>query len=84
MRALPVNTPNESSRAYGPCLYLGPGGERCGEPARENGFCGRHDPEGTQPAEKAPTRRIWAVLATLAVLWPVLVDVIREILKWLK
>jgi len=63
----------------GPCLYLGPGGERCHRPARTSGFCMAHE------AKKRTTNpvRVWAAAAAIAaLLWPYLEIVVREVIGW--
>ena len=71
----------------GPCLYLGPAGQRCGRRALEGGFCGRHQPDtgefrGLSAAQIS--RRGVAAFGLLAVLWPVLADLIRELIRLLR
>jgi len=83
----PVNPPRsptarQESASYGPCLYLGPAGQRCSQPATANGFCLRHQPDGEAPSLPArSSRRIAVVMAILALLWPVLVDLIRALIR---
>jgi hypothetical protein len=70
---------------YGPCLYLGPSGERCGRRALEGGFCERHEPGAKRPASSAPTaRRTIAVIGALVALLPWLSDLIRELIRLLR
>jgi hypothetical protein len=84
MRVLPVNSPKAESEAARPCLHLGPRGERCTRPAGENGFCERHDPKTGFNIAGLLAKRLWAVFALLAVLWPLLVDLVREIIRRLR
>jgi hypothetical protein len=69
----------------GPCLYLGPSGQRCGRRAVAGSFCARHQP-GTSQTLSLPqiSRRSVAVIGLLAVLWPVLADLIRELVRLLR
>ena len=70
----------------GPCLYLGPAGQRCDRRALEGGFCARHQPDtGLLRGLSVPqiSRRSVAVFGLLAVLWPVLADLIRELIRLL-
>jgi hypothetical protein len=63
----------------GPCLYLGPGGERCHRSARASGFCVAHESRNrtTNPV------RVWAAVAAIvALLWPYLGMVVREVIGW--
>lgn len=69
----------------GPCLYFGPAGQRCSRRALPGGFCAAHRPGAkavSQPSSK-PTKIIAAIIGMVGVLWPYLVDAIREIARWL-
>jgi len=72
----------------GPCLYLGPAGQRCSRRAVEGSFCARHQPGsgGQFPGLSVPqiSRRTVALLGLLAVLWPVLADLVRELIRLLR
>ncbi len=71
----------------GPCLYLGPAGQRCNRRAVEAGFCARHQPgAGQLQGLSIPqvTRRGVALIGLLAVLWPVLADIVRELIRLLR
>lgn len=70
----------------GPCLYLGPRGQRCGNPAVSGGFCARHqagEPGGPQVAGRGVSRVVAAGIGILAAMWPVIADVLREVLRWI-
>ena len=84
MRVVPVTSPKPKSEPPRPCLHLGPGGERCPRPAGESGFCERHDPNTGFNIAGVLVKRLWAVFALLAVLWPLLVDLVREIIRRLR
>lgn len=84
MRVQPVTSPKAKSEPARACLHLGAGGERCSRPAGENGFCERHDPSAGFNVGAMLAKRLWAVFALLAVLWPLLVDVVREIIRRLR
>lgn len=71
-------------RYYGPCLYLGPTGQRCDRPAREDGFCNRHAPEGASAAWSNPFRIAAALALLLATIWPLLAHFLRELSSWLR
>jgi hypothetical protein len=79
-----VSAPASGKRSYGACLYFGPAGERCDRPAGESGFCRKHvgNIEG-KPSAK-PGKIIAAVMAILALLWPVLGDVVQFIVRWIR
>ncbi len=72
---------------WGPCLYLGSAGQRCSRRALEGGFCARHQPGsgGQFQGLSVPqiSRRTVAILGLLAVLWPVLADLVRELIRLL-
>jgi hypothetical protein len=67
----------------GPCLYLGPSGQRCERRALEGGYCARHRPGAISLPKARPSRRTLAAIAAIAgVLWPLITDIVREILRW--
>jgi len=76
-------TGTAASGSEGPCLYLGPRGERCDRPALQGGFCSRHQPGGGLRSGKRPTKLVAAVLAALGLLWPLLGDIVREVVRWI-
>jgi hypothetical protein len=74
-----------ASADYGPCLYLGPTGQRCGRRALGGGFCDQHEPGAEPPASGRPSsRRTIATIAALAALLPWLTDLIRELIRLLR
>jgi hypothetical protein len=51
----------------------------------EDGFCARHQPGGAQILSVPQiSRRTVAALGLLAVLWPVLADLVRELMRLLR
>ena len=69
----------------GPCLYLGPAGQRCKARARAGGFCARHG-LNAGPREAAVAlspRKLLAILAAAIALWPILADIVRAILRYI-
>ncbi len=69
----------------GPCLYFGPAGERCSRRAVAGGYCRRHLPGAkAAPSDGQRLRKLVALIAALAVAWPFLEDVIREIARLFK
>lgn len=84
----PLSTP-AGEPGQGPCLYFGPAGQRCERRALPGGFCSRHQP-ASQLRPSAPlsaqqiSKRALGVAGILAVLWPILFDVIREIVRLLR
>lgn len=79
---------------FGPCLYFGPGGERCSRRALEGGFCALHRRNAPksldEPEEKTgfgpvlTPKRLGALIAAAAALWPFVADLVREILRHLR
>jgi hypothetical protein len=69
----------------GPCLYLGPAGQRCRARALTGGFCARHRSNTNQrePAVAVSPRKLIAILAAAIALWPILADVVRAILRYI-
>ena len=75
----------------GPCLYFGPAGERCDRRAVEDGFCARHQQSragwsaaATPLSIPQVTKRAVGAAGIIAVLWPILADLIREIIRLLR
>lgn len=71
----------------GPCLYLGPQGQRCGRRALRDGFCSNHLPGSAasiNAKSSAPSKKIIAALIAISgLLWPLVADIVREVLRWL-
>jgi hypothetical protein len=66
----------------GPCLYLGPAGQRCYRPALKGGFCAAHQPGATARAKLGKKSKIAAAAAGLGgVLWPYIYDFVRELIR---
>jgi hypothetical protein len=64
----------------GPCLYLGPAGQRCDERAFETGYCARHQ-TGAAPPIVAGSKVVAASVGIIGLLWPYLADLVREIIR---
>jgi hypothetical protein len=84
-------TPCEKQPAanQGPCLYLGSAGQRCSSRATARGFCQRHQPDATLTRTPADTplvspRRVGAVLTIMALLWPLLADIVRALIRYFR
>jgi hypothetical protein len=74
-----------ANRDRGPCLYLGPSGQRCSRRALEGGFCALHELGAKRPESSAPTaKRVVAVIGALAALLPWLTELIRELIRLLR
>jgi hypothetical protein len=69
----------------GPCLYLGPRGQRCDRRATNAGFCAIHQPDAVTAAgiSKPSKKFIASLLAIAAVVWPYLADIVREVIRWI-
>ncbi len=72
----------------GPCLYFGPRGQRCNRRALTGGFCAIHQPGGVPSGATSGTSRpskkfVASVLAIVAVIWPYLADIVREVIRWI-
>ena len=83
----------QASTDLGPCLYLGPAGQRCPRYATPSGFCPRHQPNADSSstfqgsfADKPllSPKRVGAILTILALLWPVLADLVRELIRYFR
>ena len=68
--------------SYGTCLYLGPRGQRCNRPAREDGFCRVHSLEAEPASPWTWFRRVAAILLAAAILWPIIEAFIEELSHW--
>lgn len=75
-------TPAAKRSDQGPCLYLGPKGQRCANPAIAGGFCDRHQPSGAE-ATAGNVSRFAAGIGILAAMWPLLADLLRVVFRWI-
>jgi len=68
----------------GPCLHLGPRGERCKRAAIADGYCAKHhhDPELRSPGRNY-TRVLVATVALLTILWPYLEELAHDLTRWM-
>ena len=74
----------EGDADQGPCLYLGPGGQRCERRALAGGYCASHRPGAINLPKVARSKRtLAAILAASGILWPYLADLVREIVHWM-
>ena len=68
----------------GPCLYLGPRGQRCNRRALRDGYCAIHQPGAISLPKAALSKKTLAAIAAIAgVLWPIIADLVREIMRWI-
>ena len=66
----------------GPCLYLGPAGQRCYRRALKGGFCAEHQPGATARTKIGKRSKIVAATAGIAgALWPYIYDFVRELIR---
>lgn len=72
-----------AAKNWGPCLYLGPSGQRCAKPALEGGFCAAHTPGSSTALTPNRRRVLAAVAAIIGILWPYVDDLVREIIRWM-
>jgi hypothetical protein len=73
-----------SGADQGPCLYLGPRGQRCGRRATKAGFCAIHQPDAAVSGITKPSKKMAAsLLAIIAIIWPYLADILREVIRWI-
>ena len=83
-RTLPVRR-QTSPIDLGPCLYLGPAGQRCDRRATKDGFCSRHQPGA--PEILAPfftPKKLAAFLIALAMFWPELAKFLSALARLLR
>jgi hypothetical protein len=74
----------DSGVDQGPCLYLGPSGQRCDRRAFPGGYCASHRPRTISLPKIAFSKRtLAAIAAAVGVLWPFIADLVREIVKWM-
>jgi hypothetical protein len=83
---LPSPGEKRAEAGLGSCLYLGPRGQRCSNRASASGFCPRHQPDGIFSGTPSGTpllspRRVGAILTILALLWPLLADIVRALIR---
>jgi hypothetical protein len=66
----------------GPCLYLGPAGQRCYKRAIKSGFCAAHQPGATAREKVGKSSKVLAAIAGIAgVLWPYVYDFVHALLR---
>jgi hypothetical protein len=79
-------TADEPLRAgsHGPCLYLGPKGQRCSRRASEGGYCTTHQAGGASGiAERSYGRVLTATIAVMLIVWPYISGLVHELIRWL-
>jgi hypothetical protein len=81
--------PSAANRALtgdlGPCLYLGPAGQRCDRGATRAGFCQRHQPGASVTSAQFFTpKKLAAFLIALAMLWPELTRFLSALARLLR
>jgi hypothetical protein len=83
IKTLSAGAPS-SGADQGPCLYLGPRGQRCDRRATKAGFCAIHQPGAAIGGIAKPSKKLIAsLLAIVAVIWPYLADIVREVIRWI-
>lgn len=83
VNGFPARVPatRHASADLGPCLYLGPAGQRCDERAFEGGYCAKHQPGASPSSSGSPKKVVAASAGILGLLWPYLADLFREIIR---
>ncbi|MDE3111029.1 MAG: hypothetical protein KGL02_13960, partial [Acidobacteriota bacterium] len=75
-------TPAAAASDQGPCLYLGPAGQRCSQRAVKGGFCAAHQPGVTARAKVAKRSKIAAAIAgILGARWPYVYDFVHALMR---
>lgn len=70
--------------SHGPCLYLGPKGERCSRQALEGGYCAAHQTGGASGiAARSYSRVLTATIAVMLIVWPYISELVHELIRWL-
>lgn len=73
-----------SGDSHGPCLYLGPKGERCPRLALKGGYCAAHPANGAAGlSARSYGRVLAATIALILIVWPYISDLVRELVHWL-
>lgn len=81
IQTIAVNAPAKETDE-GPCLYLGPAGQRCYQPALKGGFCAAHQPGATSRAKVGKRTKVAAAAAGIGgALWPYIYDFVRELMR---
>jgi hypothetical protein len=76
--------PSDIKADQGPCLYLGPRGQRCNRRALKDGYCAIHQPGAISLPKAALSKKTLAAIAAIAGgLWPLIADLVREIMRWI-
>jgi hypothetical protein len=66
----------------GPCLYLGPAGQRCYRRAVKDGFCAIHQPgPSARPNVAKRSKIVAAIVGVLGALWPYIYDFIHQLMR---
>jgi Family of unknown function (DUF5763) len=86
---LPNPSADPNPAVQTPCLYIGPCGQRCNRPARPDGFCAKHKlnpglSQSEEVSDSALIKRAVAVIGVLIALWPLIAELVREILHHLR
>jgi hypothetical protein len=66
----------------GPCLYLGPAGQRCDRRAVDGAFCAVHRTAGIASKFRDPRRILAAAVTIVVLLWPYVDELVHEIIRW--
>ncbi len=76
------STTNSNAPDEGPCLYLGPAGQRCYRRAIAGGFCAEHQPGAAARRNIGKKGKVAAAIAGIGgALWPYIYDFIHQLLR---
>jgi hypothetical protein len=79
-----IGAPNPAGASdQGPCLYLGPAGQRCSRSAVKGGFCALHQPGAVLRKISKPSKLLAAIAGIVGVLWPYVYDFVHELIRWI-
>ncbi len=77
LAAIPSSASDE-----GPCLYLGPAGQRCYRRAVKDGFCAEHQPGASMRKKLGKKSKLMAAIAAVGgALWPYIYDFVHQLLR---
>jgi hypothetical protein len=80
-----VSNVSSTTADQGPCLYLGPAGQRCSRRATMGGYCSQHQPgaAGISVPTISP-KKMAAIGVAIAMLWPEIVKVASALIRLIR
>ncbi len=80
-----VSNVSSTTADQGPCLYLGPAGQRCSRRATMGGYCSQHQPGATRIGVPAISpKKMAAIGVAIAMLWPEIVKVASALIRLIR